>query len=250
MTLTTFAQPRRRREVGAAAGLATGLALAIGVLGLAVGALWWAVAPRIEIVRTQAGYGLTAKSVYLDQLESPVGAEGSFLFVALGAGAVLAVLAWLVLRRQRGAVVLVGLALGSLLGAWLAWRFGVWLDLRRFQTAAATTPVGGHLDAPLSLHIDRYFGLDVTRTTPAGLTGVVAVQPLVAAIVYTMLASFAADAGLRPRSQWSRDGSGDGYDGAAPHGLPQGAAPEAVRPSWDSAETTDRPDRPAPPADG
>jgi hypothetical protein len=205
--------------------VAAGLAVAIGVLGLAVGAIWWAVAPRIEAIQTERG------PVYADnQLEKPVAADGSFLFVGLGAGVVLALLAWLLLRRHRGVVVLVGLVAGSLVSAWVAWRFGIWLDKSRFEQALAAAPVGGHLQGPLSL---RTTGLVASDLWPPKLTGVVAAQPLAAAIVYTMLAGFAADPQLRARSEWSADEDDD-----------------EAQPSWGLAEPADRTDRSVPPGAG
>jgi hypothetical protein len=219
--------------------VAAGVALAVAVSGLGAGALWQAVAPRVEIVRTDRGF-----EYGVNQLEKPVAADGSFLFVGLGAGVLLAALAWALLRRHRGVAVLIGLAVGSFAGAWLAWRFGIWLDDTRFESAAATAPVGAHLDAPLSL---RATGLDADALWPPKLTGVVATQPLVAAIVYTMLAGFSSDPHLRPASEWE-DEPEDAYVRPAPPPLPGTWTADGV--SWDPAARPDQPARPAPPGNG
>jgi hypothetical protein len=202
------------------------VAAAVGVLGLGVGALWHRLAPHLEVVRTDRGW------VYAgDQLEMPVAADGSFLFAGLAAGVLVAVLAWVLLRRHRGVLVLAGLVVGSLIGAWVAWRFGVWLDKVRFEDLAAAAPIGTHLQAPLELRITD---LSVDQAVPAKLTGVVATQPLVAAIVYTLLAGFAADPELRPASEWARELADEERRAQSASSAPD--AP-AGRPGW-----------PAPPA--
>jgi hypothetical protein len=167
------------------------------LVGLGVGLLWRAFAPRIEIIRVDQGY------VYANsEPEQAVAADGWFLFLGLGAGLLLGVLAWVLLRRYRGIAVLIGLVLGSVVGAWLGWWLGVQLDRHAFDAAAASVPIGGHLRAPLSLGMT---GLDHKHLWPPKVTGVVLAQALAAAVGYTTLAGFSADPLLRPASQRTTD---------------------------------------------
>ncbi|HEY7222384.1 MAG TPA: hypothetical protein VH561_02040 [Micromonosporaceae bacterium] len=184
--------PRSGPHHRAAIGVAGIVLVVISVLGLGLGEFWRVVTPRIQIIRVDQGF------VYADaEPEQAIAADGWFLFLGLGAGLLLGVLAWIVLRRYRGVAMLVGLVLGSLIGAWLAWWLGVRIDQTHFEALARTVPVGSHLDAPLSLRIT---GLDRTHLWPPKLTGVVLAQPLSAAIAYTTLAGFSSDSGLRPMS--------------------------------------------------
>ena len=104
----------------------------------------------------------------------------------------------MLLRRYRGVAVLIGLVVGSLVGAWLAWWFGVRLGVAQFEAVRDTAPIGAQIDAPISLRITD---LDRHAYWPPKMTGMVAAQPLVAAVTYTMLAGFSVYPGLRPPSR-------------------------------------------------
>jgi len=175
----------RGRELLAGAGVT----VAVAALGLGMAQLWRAVAPRTEVVRVEQGYVYASAAP-----EQPVAGDGWFAILGFGAGVVLAVLAWTLLRRYRGVVVLVGLVLGSLAGAWLAWWLGVRLEVAHFEAIRDTLTVGQHAHAPLSLRVT-----DLTRADywPPKVTGVVAVQALAAALTYTAIAGFAVDPDLR-----------------------------------------------------
>jgi MFS family permease len=179
---------QRRRLVVTAAVVALGVA----VLGVAVGLVWRALSPRVEVIKVDQGF------VYAQpQPEQAVAADGWFAIMGLVVGAALAVVAWVALRRHRGPAVLIGLVLGSLVGAWLAWWFAVWLEQADFEALARAAPIGAHLDAPLSL---RMTDLDRHELWPPKVTGVVLVQALGAVVAYTALAGFAVDPELRPFS--------------------------------------------------
>ncbi|MET8553416.1 ABC transporter permease [Streptomyces sp. NPDC004959] len=122
------------------------LALALVVLGLAFGALWLWLAPRVPLVAD-------GKAVYLkdSEGEQPIGADGTFALIGLGLGVLtgLTVFLW---RRAGGATLVLGMAAGALLGSVVAWRLGVWLGPTQ-DVVAHAKEVGKNVtfDAPLKL---------------------------------------------------------------------------------------------------
>ena len=169
---------------------ATLTALVIAVAGLGIGLLWLEIAPRLEIIKVADGF------VYASaEPEEPIAADGVFGLLGAGVGMLVALLAWVLLRRYRGVAVLIGMVVGSLAGAWLAWWLGVRLGMAQFEAVRDTAPVGARVDAPLAL---RLTDLDRHQYWPPVLTGVVAVQALLAAATYTTLAGFSIHPGLRP----------------------------------------------------
>ncbi len=170
--------------------VAVGLGLLASVLGLGVGWLWHVVTPRALIMRVEDGF------VYLEEdPEQLIAADGSFLVIGLIAGLVLAVFAWVVLRRYRGWTVLVALGVGSLVAGWLGWWLGVRLEDAYLATLQATAAVGDQVRAPAVLRITE---LNDSEYWPPKLTGVVAAQALAAVALYTVLAGFAAHPDLHP----------------------------------------------------
>ncbi|MCX4833117.1 DUF2567 domain-containing protein [Streptomyces sp. NBC_01016] len=135
--------PGLRAELREAAVVTVGVA----VVGLALGALWLWLAPRVPLVSD-------ASAVYLKDTEGEqaIGIDGTFTLLGLAFGVVTgaAVFLW---RRRGGVPLVVGLALGSLLGGVLAWRFGVWLGPAQ-NVAAHAKAVGKGVvfDAPLELN--------------------------------------------------------------------------------------------------
>lgn len=134
--------PGLRAELREAASVTLGVAL----VGLLLGALWLWLAPRIPLVSDST-------AVYLKDTEGEqaVGVDGTFTLLGLAFGAVsgLVVFLW---RKRGGIPLVVGLALGSLLGGLLAWRFGIWLGPAQ-DVAAHAKEVGKGVvfDAPLEL---------------------------------------------------------------------------------------------------
>ncbi|MET9389183.1 AAA family ATPase [Streptomyces sp. NPDC006624] len=106
------------REAGVAA-----LAVALG--GVLLGVLWWWLAPHVPLVGdvTDGNWVVYLKDT---EGEQAVGVDGTFTLLALGFGVVSALVVFL-LRRRGGVPLVVGLAVGGLLGSLLAWRVGVWL---------------------------------------------------------------------------------------------------------------------------
>ncbi|MEU6994781.1 DUF2567 domain-containing protein [Streptomyces sp. NPDC046465] len=118
----------------------------VAVSGLLLGALWMWLAPRVPLISD-------GKTVYLKDTEGEqaMGVDGTFTLLALGFGVVCGVIVFL-LHRRGGIPLVAGLALGSLLGALLAWKAGIWLgpetDVVKHAKAVGTGVV---FDAPLEL---------------------------------------------------------------------------------------------------
>ncbi|QEV22193.1 DUF2567 domain-containing protein [Streptomyces alboniger] len=106
--------PGMKKELLQAAAILVVVALS----GLVLGALWLGFAPRIPLISD-------GEAVYLKDTEGEqaIGVDGTFTLFALGFGLVSGVAAFLV-RRSGGVPMVVALALGSLLGALLAWKAG------------------------------------------------------------------------------------------------------------------------------
>jgi hypothetical protein len=216
------------------------VAVVIAGLGAPIGLLWRAVAPRVELVQTDYGpYPMEAEP------EGYIADEGWFILIAIGAGLALAVLVWFVFRRHRGALMLVALAVGSVGGSVLAAWLGNRVGLAEYERLIEQAPVGTHIFRQPRVRladVGLYFGW-IPR-----VRGVVLVQALVAAALYTGFAGFSYSPSLRP----GRDEPppmGDAHPVPMPppdHGEP---APSAV--SWDSPSSPDQaasPESPGPSA--
>jgi hypothetical protein len=116
------------------------------VSGVLLGLLWLWLAPHVPLVAD-------GQAVYLkdSEGEQAAGVDGTFTLLAVGFGVLSALIVFL-LRRQGGIALVVGLALGALLGAVVAWRLGVWLGPEQ-DVAAHAKQVGKGVtfDAPLEL---------------------------------------------------------------------------------------------------
>lgn len=93
---------------------------AVGLLGIPLGWLWAQLAPPVRSVVAPDG-----SLVVPGELESwqRFDALVIFMLLGIGAGIVIAVLAWM-LRERRGPVMMAGAVAGSLLAAWLAMLIG------------------------------------------------------------------------------------------------------------------------------
>jgi hypothetical protein len=182
-------EPMRPASLRREAIVPVAVALSIGVLGAGVGWLWAVLAPRVTWVKVEGGY------IFADEEpEQAAAADGWFLLLGAGLGVLLAIAVWVALRRYRGVVMLVGLTLGSLLGATVAWWVGHRIGLTQFNRASASAAVGTRIEAPLGLRITN---LDPHRWWLPQVTGVAAAQALTAAFTYTCLAGFSVYDDLR-----------------------------------------------------
>ncbi len=122
------------------------ITVALAVSGLLLGLLWLWLAPHVPLFADD-------QAVYLkdSEGEQAVGVDGTFTLLAVGFGVLSALVVFLV-RRHGGIAPVVGLALGALLGAVVAWRLGIWLGPAQ-DVAAHAKQVGKGVtfDAPLEL---------------------------------------------------------------------------------------------------
>ncbi|MFE6052251.1 hypothetical protein ACFQ6N_15975 [Kitasatospora sp. NPDC056446] len=128
--------------------LGAGVVLACLVAGLVMAALWAWLAPKVPLVVDGD------RILYVDpEGEQRAGADAVFVIIALGAGIVTALGAFLVTRRRGGGIaVALGLAVGGLLGSLGAWRIGRWLGPSNDLIGEARrVGNGGHFDASIDL---------------------------------------------------------------------------------------------------
>ncbi|MFC3576328.1 AAA family ATPase [Streptomyces yaanensis] len=141
-----YGGPGMKTELREAAVITAGVALAGALLGV----LWSWLAPRVPLVGDLVDKNWV---VYLKDTEGEqaVGVDGTFTLLALGFGAVSALVVFL-LRKRGGVPLVVALAVGGLLGSLLAWRVGVWLGPTQNVIAhAKAVGKGVTFSAPLKL---------------------------------------------------------------------------------------------------
>jgi hypothetical protein len=167
-----------------------GVLLAVVSIGALVGVIWSELSPRVLVQMTADGPVLANA-----EPKEYMGADAVFTLLGVAVGVGLGVLCWVVLRRWRGPVVLIALAVGSLMGACLAWQLGRRIGLADYMELRSTAQVGWQFYRPPSMNSGgfiRIFGL------PLFPRGALAAQALAAAFTYTMLAGWSKFPGLRP----------------------------------------------------
>jgi hypothetical protein len=120
------------------------LVIALALVGLPTGVLWWLLAPR-------ADYRITADGpVVLGQPseELLVADDAVFVLILVGVGLVCGAAAWW-LRRRRGVATLLALTVGGTLTAVVAWQVGELLGAG--PTEAELTEVGNIVTTSLTL---------------------------------------------------------------------------------------------------
>jgi hypothetical protein len=199
--------------------------LVVAAAGAPLGVLWHFVAPTVPVIDAGTG-GFVVND---PSPEEYIAADGWFTLIGFAFGLVAAAVAWLVLRRQRGPGLLLGVTLGALAAAPLAWFTGRLIGLSAYEHWKDVAAAGGTYQAPPDLHAK----------------GALLVPAFAAVIVLTLLAGWSNDPDLE------RPGAKPGYG----HEIPaepdgdQEAGPE----SDFSSGLPDGPDRtaaPAPPAPG
>lgn len=155
--------------------LRTGLAVIGGSLlfALLVGITWWAVTPLPHLVKRDDGVYLAG-----GETEVAIAADGWFAICTATAGLVCALVVFARMRRARLGPLL-GLAIGGLLGAVVAWRLGVALGPDDIREAVKGMAPNTEFDGPLALSAH----------------GVLFAWPLTATVAY-----FALTAGLEPKA--------------------------------------------------
>jgi hypothetical protein len=179
----------QRRRLGVEAAVALVAAVVVAALGFPLGALWSALAPHAPALMTGDG------PVYAQpEAEYLIGAEGWYVFLTLGAGILVAVLAWALLRRYRGALVLLALGLGGAGAGVLAFWYGHRIGLAHAKDLAAHAAPGTHFTLPVNLRVGQYglwhHWLPYAR-------GDVLLLAIAAVLVYVLLAGFSPYPSLR-----------------------------------------------------
>jgi hypothetical protein len=190
--------------------IAIAVAVVLTALGLPLGLLWRAVAPKVEFVMTEAG-AMTVQA----EPEGFVAGDGWYLLITFTVGLLAAVAVWALVRR-RGPVMLLGLVAGCIAGGVLTAWLGHHIGYAHYRQLIAHAPVGTHFLRPPAVrsgNVGLWFGF-LPR-----VQGAVLVQAVAAAMAYLMLAAF--------------------------HVEPDLNQPDAV--SWEPTDSTVPPASPAPP---
>lgn len=175
-----------------------GAVLACLLAGVVVAGLWAWLAPKVPLVVDGD------RILYGDpEGEQRAGADAVFVLIALGAGILTALGAFLVTRKRGGGIaVAVGLAVGGLLGSIGAWRIGTWLGPSdNLIGEARRVGNGGHFDASIEL----------------GARGALLVWPMAAMVVLLALSAMFGKREEDPPPYW---GTPAGTYGTPPAGAP------------------------------
>ncbi|MER5893985.1 ABC transporter permease [Streptomyces sp. NPDC001876] len=140
-------EPPHGTDLVAEVARAAVVTVLLTVAGVALGLLWLWLAPRVPLVSDD-----TAVFLKNSESEEAIGADGTFVLLALAFGLVSAAAVFL-FRRSGGIALVVALALGGLLGSLLAWGIGTWFGPTSDVVAhAKEVGKGVTFDAPLELH--------------------------------------------------------------------------------------------------
>jgi hypothetical protein len=181
------AEPTR---VGREVAFAALAAVAIAVLGLGLGLLWSAVAPQVPAVRVADGAVLAQP-----EQEQMIADEGWYLIITVLAGIAVAALAWVLLRRYRGAVVLLGVAVGAVAAGLLAFWLGHNLGLAHARDLAAHSAVGTTFSIPPNLRVQQ---TGLWHGWLPYAKGDVLAMAIASVVTYILLAGFSSRPDLRP----------------------------------------------------
>lgn len=119
--------------------------MGVALLGAPIGLLWSTLAPRARVVVLAGGPDLVDPNT-----KAFIAADGTFLLLTGAAGLLCAILALRLGGRQHGVATALGLAVGGLAAAYLAWRVGHRIGLADFRRAARG-PIGTSALLNLSL---------------------------------------------------------------------------------------------------
>ncbi|MFH8386439.1 hypothetical protein ACH4E7_36865 [Kitasatospora sp. NPDC018058] len=181
--------------------IGAGVVVVCLLVGLVMAGLWAWLAPKVPLLVDGD------RILYADpEGEQRAGADGVFVLIALGAGFLTALGAFLVTRKRGGGIaVALGLAVGGLLGSIGAWRLGRWLGPSdNLIGEARRVGNGGHFDASIDL----------------GALGALLVWPMAAMVVLLALSAAFGKREEDPPPYWGTPagsyGAGVGPVDAAP----------------------------------
>ena len=150
--------------------------LAIAAAGVPLGLLWSWLSPSVPVVATAQGQVV----VNDPSPEEFIAADGWFTLLGFGFGVLVAIAAWLILRRHRGPWLLLSVVLGALAAAGIAWQAGRQLGLGDYEQWRGAVTAGATFGRPPDLHA----------------LGALLVPAFAAVIVCTLLAGWANDPDL------------------------------------------------------
>src|ERR1051326_5927665 len=136
-------------------------------LGAPLGWLWSAVSPRMP-VRVESD-GVYLIDVYGEQRAAQ---DSLFVLISIGAGILIAVLAWILLRRFRGVPVVAALAIGGGAAGWFMWWIGHNIGRAHAESLRKTAPVGTVLRWPIDLRIKNAGNVATWHGWPVHVGGV------------------------------------------------------------------------------
>src|SRR6185436_2367734 len=176
-------------------------AAVILALGAPLGLLWAWLAPSVPVIATGQNIVVNDPSP-----EEYIAADGWYTLLGLGFGLLVAVVAWLVLRRDRGPFLLLGVIAGTLGAGYLVapW-VGEMIGKSAYEQWRETAVRGATYLAPPEVHS----------------LGPKLVPAFAAAIVLTLLAGWSNDPDLdQPGAKpgYGHDLPGDQYPAARPPG--------------------------------
>ncbi|MFJ8042773.1 hypothetical protein ACIRBX_20005 [Kitasatospora sp. NPDC096147] len=201
------APARERRPIGPELKIGAVTTAAGLVLGAVVGALWLWLAPRVMLVA-----GSDAIRYVDPEGEQRAGADGTFALLGLGAGALCALVAFVLTRRRGGGIaVATGLAVGGLGGSLVAWQLGT--RLGPSTDVVANAKKAGQ-------------GVDFSAALELGAHGALLVWPMAAMVVLLALSAAFGKREPDPSPYWA----GQGWPG--PNWPLPGAGQGAPQPQW------------------
>ncbi|MGA5300685.1 hypothetical protein ACPCHT_12190 [Nucisporomicrobium flavum] len=220
-----FEAPAPARSRSRAVAVTALITLAMAVAGGPLGLLWSWLAPSVPVVNA----GQNGIVVNDPSPEEYIAADGWFTIIGFGFGLVAAIVIWLVLRRDRGPAVLLGVVFGGLASSATMWGTGRVIGLSAWHDWQRHSAVGDSYQRPPDLHAH----------------GALLVAAFAAVIVTTLLAGWSNDPDLdRPGAKpgYGNDLADDNLDGRGPAGAPGGPL------SSGSPDAPDPTAAPAPPA--
>ncbi len=197
--------PTKRRSLRRTVLVTLSVIGALAAAGAPLGLLWSWLAPAVPVINA----GQNGIVVNDPSPEEYIAADGWFTLIGFAFGLLAAVLIWLVLRRDRGPGLLIGVTLGGLACALVMWQvgrlvgLGAWDDWQRSSTAGQT------FARPPDLHAH----------------GALLVTAFAAVIVTTLLAGWSNDPDLDQPG--ARPGYGHDLGGGFSSGSPAGPDPTA-----------------------
>ncbi|GFJ88322.1 hypothetical protein Prum_019640 [Phytohabitans rumicis] len=180
-------------RAGRVAAVGLGTAVVLAALGAPLGWLWSAFAPDVPLVKTANGMQLTEP-----QPEQFVAADGWYSLLGLGFGVLAAIAVWVLLRRYRGPVTLLAVAVGTVGAALIAWWLGSRLGQDAFERLVASAPVGTTVSQPPEL---RAGGFEWVYGFIPTLRGDVLLPAFGAVVTYTLMAGWSRYATLVPEQE-------------------------------------------------